>query len=451
MDLSPSHWLQLNIAGLLALVAGVIAYIAPTRWIIPPLILLLPFPLITSSFGSINVYLIYLVALIIGLRGQLRHFPYIGFVLLIAFAYAVALTQAHPGTMKDHLHYLLFIGSDFLLFYLVYNYYRARPDARGFLYLLVALNVLVLIYSVAQMVVGMNPNSPLFHGEIRIRPPRHDGRLTGPFGAVGLTAEYMVMAVFTSGFMLMIAKPGTAMRSLLILVVLGSLAAMVATANRGAVFTLVASGLFFVYLFRKELGFRGILVTIGGTVFAFALAAAVVINYTDFGRLFERLEATEVEEGVPDTRSKVWPATWVMILERPIAGHGPQLRFSEPTYSKRGAPAFVYWPHSLYLFLWYSLGLIGLAAYLAWFGRMYLDYYRASRLSRQDPIDASLPKLAMVIMSVFLIDQIKVEFLRAEAMEFQHFIFMFWGALAALASKNGKGGVGQQAVRSDGS
>ncbi|EGV18523.1 O-antigen ligase family protein [Thiocapsa marina] len=451
MDLSPSHWIQLNIAGLLALVAGVVAYILPTRWIIPPLILLLPFPLIVSKFGSINVYLIYLVALIFGVRGQLRHLPYIGFVLLIAFAYAIALTQANPVTMREQLLYLLFIGSDFLLFYLVYNFYKENSDAQGFLYLLVALSGLVLTYSLVQMVVGMNPNSPLFQGEISLKPPRSDGRLTGPFGGVGITAEYMVMTVFISGFILLTARPGPAMRRLLILIILGSLAAMVATANRGAVFTIVFSGLFFLYLFRRELGFRGILIAIGGTGFAFALVATVVINYTDFDRLFERLEETDVEEGMPDTRSKVWPATWALIQERPIAGHGPQSHFSEATYSKRGAPAPIYWPHNLYLYLWYTLGIIGLIAYLAWFGRMYLDYYRASRLSKQDAIDDGLPKLAMVIMSVFIIDQIKVEFLRSLTMEYQHFMFMLWGALAALATRNGKGGVGQQPVRSEGS
>jgi hypothetical protein len=431
MDFSPEQWVQLNVAAGLALLCFIVLYMAPVRWIVPSLILILPFQIISSRYGSFNIYLIYLIGFVLALRGHFKTFPYIGFVVFIAFAYAVSLSQAATVTLREHLLYLFFIGSNFVVFYIVYNYFRSNRDVRGFLYILLVLNGLILIYSATQLVVGLNVNSPLFTGPISLKPPREDGRLTGPFGAVGLTAEYMVMAIFICGFMLMTMKPGPLLRAVLGLMIFGCLAAMIATANRGALITLVLVGLLFVFLFRRDLGARGLLISLLGVPLVFALSAAVVINFTDFNLLFDRLAETEIEGGVPDTR-QVWPTTLELIQNKPLIGHGPRLGFSQETLALKGAPEVVQFPHNLYLYLLYTLGILGLVAYLAFFARMYRDYSRSRLVPHDDPMLRGLGRLGIVLLAVFLIDQMKIEFLRVVTTEYQHFVFMLWGALAAL-------------------
>ncbi len=431
MDFSSSQWLQLNIAAALAVIAFIFVYSAPTKWVVTGLILIIPFQIISSRYGSLNIYLVYLIAFVFLLRGQIRELPFIGFVAAIVFAYAVSFSQVPPVTRADHLLYLFFVGSNFLVFYIIYNYYRSNPDARGFLYLLVFLNVLVLIYSFAQLIVGINPNSPLFSGEIGLRPPREDGRLTGPFGTVGLTAEYTVIAVFVLGFMLMTMRLSLKSKLFLFFLILGNFAVMIATGNRGGILVLVMCGVFFLFLFRRELGGKGIANALGGIAFAFSVAAAIIINYSDFNMLFDRLAETEIEEGIPDTRSRVWPDTWARIQEHPIAGQGPQLRLSDSTYQRPGAPQQVEMPHNLYLYLMDTLGTLGLLAYLGFFFILYYRY-ASCRFDDADPVVKGIPKLAMVLMLVFIIDQMKIEFLRSIATEYQHFMFMLWGALASL-------------------
>jgi O-antigen ligase len=208
---------------------------------------------------------------------------------------------------------------------------------------------------------------------------------------------------------------------------------MVATANRGALLALLLSGVFFLYLFRRELGPRGLMRAVIGIPLAFALSAAVVVNFTDFNRLFDRLAESEIEGGLPDTRSVTWPMAWEKIQQRPIAGYGPQLLFREEVYARPGVPEFILWPHNLYLFLWYTIGIVGLVFYLAFFARLYLEYWAARNASTGDAVLDGLPRLGMVIMVVFVIDQMKIEFLRDTATEFQHFIFMLWGAIAAFS------------------
>ncbi len=432
MDFSSSQWLQLNIAAVLAVIALIIVYTAPTKWVVTGLILIIPFQIISSRYGSLNIYLIYLIAFVFMLRGQIRELPLIGFVAAIVLAYAISLSQVPPVTRADHLLYLFFVGSNFLVFYLIYNYYRCYPNVRGFLYLLVILNVLILIYSAVQLIVGLNPNSPLFGGEIGLRPPREDGRLTGPFGVVGLTSEYTVISVFVLGFMLLTMSMTVKAKAIFSVLVLGNLAVMIATGNRGGIFALVICGVFFLFLFRKELGGRGIAIALGGIALAFSLAAAIIINYSDFNLLFDRLAETEVDEaGLPDTRSRTWQVTWARIQEHPIAGQGPQASLSESTYERPGAPQSVSLPHNLYLFLWDTIGVLGLLAYLAFFFALY-NKYASSKSDGGDPVASGLPRLAMVLLLVFIVDQMKIEFLRSNATEYQHFMFMLWGAFVAL-------------------
>ncbi len=433
MDFSSSQWLQLNFAAVFAVIGLVFVYLAPARWVVLGLILIIPFQIISSRYGSLNIYLVYLVAFVFFLKGRLQKFPLIGFVGAIVLAYAISLSQTHPVTRGDHLLYLFFIGSNFLLFYVVYNYYREVRDPRGFLYLLLALNVLILLYSVAQLIVGLNPNSPLFSGEIGLKPPRADGRLSGPFGTVGLTAEYFVIAVFVIGFMLVTMKFGNKVKMFLVLLLLGNFAMLIATGNRGGIFTLVIAGVFFLFLFRKEMGVRGILISLGTVFFAFAFAASIIINYTDFNLLFDRLAETEIdEEGLPDTRSNTWPAAWARIQERPIVGQGPQLQLVDEIYGKPGAPPRQSWPHSLYLTLLDSIGIVGFVAYMAFLLRLLQRYYSHRNNFCGDPTASGLPRLAIVVMLIFFVDQIKIEFLRSEATEYQHFLFMLWGSLLAL-------------------
>ncbi|MBK1644856.1 hypothetical protein CKO25_09380 [Thiocapsa imhoffii] len=436
MELTSEHWFQLNLAAALAVLAFIAVYTAPIKWVVLALIIILPFQIISSRYGSFNIYLIYLVSFVFIIRGQLREFPLIYYVFFIALAYFISFSFVLPVTRGDHLLYLFFIGSNFLIFYISYNYFKYKSNEKDFFLIFMVLTGLILLYSLAQLIVGMDPNSPLFGEKFGLRPPREDGRLTGPFSAVGLTAEYMVIAIFTLSYILVTTKPNLRLRFLIWSMIMASFAAMIATANRGAIITLVICGIFYLLIFRKELGTRGILQAVVGIPFAFALASAIVINFTDFNRLFDRLSETEVEEGIPDTRSVVWPLTWERIQLSPIVGNGPQWKLSEETYQKRGVLKQIPMPHNLYLYIVGTIGVIGLIAYLFFWMRMMYFFYQGAFSQFSENNNGSIPKLALILMAVFFIDQMKVEFLRSETTEFQHVMFMLWGALLALSSKS---------------
>ena len=119
MDWGTGHYFQLIIAlfggGMLFLVA----YLAPVRIVMWVLLLLIPFQLIDSIYGSINMVFTYMVGAAFLLRGRIVRLPLLGAIIFIMFAYMLSFSLALPGTLRDHGLYIISFISNFLLFYIV--------------------------------------------------------------------------------------------------------------------------------------------------------------------------------------------------------------------------------------------------------------------------------------------------------------------------------------------
>jgi O-antigen ligase len=423
---------------ILALASGVaffaFCYFASPRKSVPVLLCLIPFQPISTPNGTLNVLLVYVMAIAFVLRGRIRWLPLGGFVLLILGAYVVSTGFAHPATRVAHAVYVFNLASAFLLFYLVYNFVRAEGDVRHILGTLVAMNVLVLIYCAAQTLVG---EVSLFGvRELTTMGLRADGRLLGPFNAVGLTAEFFVLSTLLMCYLVVYAQGRWARLGLYALIGL-NLLFLIATANRGGFLVLIGAGGWFLLLFRSQLGTaRAVGLGLAG-IMLLSIASLVIINFTDFPGLFERLEATEIDEsGIPDTRVKTWTGIAPLIEQHPIIGHGPHFyQLDEPA----PYPGFEhpFWPHNLYLYLLYTVGTVGLFAWLVFFaslGYRILKGLRAPGLgSGPDDLPRGLVKLGAIMIPIILIDQLKIEFLRSQLIDYWHYLFVLFGIWIALA------------------
>jgi O-antigen ligase len=163
----------------------------------------------------------------------------------------------------------------------------------------------------------------------------------------------------------------------------------------------------------------------------------VVIRYTGYSTVFDRLSArTNFEEGLPDTRKKIWPLTFDLIREKPLLGHGPRMpQTSGKIVAIKGSTGRVlkHYPHSLYLFILYTLGIFGLAAYSCFGLQIYRRLLRARSKLTNDKFLDGLPKLGIIILSVFLIDQVTFEFLRFRLSDYQHYIYMLLAAFVGIS------------------
>lgn len=261
------------------------------------------------------------------------------------------------------------------------------------------------------------------------------GRLVGPFGPPGPNAGYFALSIILFGYALIHAN-SRMMRAVLIGLILGNFAFLVATGNRGGFLSLIVGGFAFLWIFRRDMGvLRALRLAVGG-VFGGTVMAALIVVFTPYNVLFERLKETEFDGYAPESRSKAWEMAIEAIPDRLMLGHGPQMKLIDS--ADRYIPGYetIPYPHNLYLFLLYSIGVIGLVVYLVWFAKLWVRwwggrYVRGPTLT--DGMTDGMARIGLLFMFVFLFDQLKVEFLRLRLSDYQHYVFVVWAMVEAFA------------------
>jgi O-antigen ligase len=139
--------------------------------------------------------------------------------------------------------------------------------------------------------------------------------------------------------------------------------------------------------------------------------------------MYDRLEATEFQGALPDTRATTWATSWQYITQKPVLGHGPRLRLSNDDDSLFRGHVQITYPHNLYLYQLYTVGVLGMVAYLAFFGSIARRYWKNASWSSGDDLSDGMAKLAVLMLALIAVDQLKIEFLRFLTVDYLQFIF----------------------------
>lgn len=430
--------MQLGIAAVLGAGFLVAAFSASEKKLMWAMLLLVPFQPISSRYGSITEFLVFGIAVIFLQKGRMTRFPLRGPIAFIMLAYMLSLTQAIPGSMREHLIYVLAAFSNFVIFWLVYNFVLREGGWQTILKILGVMNALILVYCGLQLTFGADQIAFLGVRELQLQGATEATeqygarRITGPFGATAMIAEYFTIQIMIWAYVMIFAT-GKHQRTLVLALIALNCAFLVATGNRGGIVTLAIGSLGYLYLFRKDLGMRRVIkISISGALL-FAAMAFVIVNYTEFGSVFSRLQDTEFEQGyIPDTRSG-WVDLWDQVVEKPILGHGPRLGLS--TEVLRGNPGYRYMPHphNLYMWLFYTIGGVGLAAYAYFIVALWRRYSRAGRYSLDDKILSGMPKLGLLVLVIFLVSELRMELMRFALHPYQLYFFMLLGMFLAFS------------------
>lgn len=167
------------------------------------------------------------------------------------------------------------------------------------------------------------------------------------------------------------------------------------------------------------------LVTIGGaSIGLLFIIDAIVARYTISGSLFGRIIATTFEKGViPDTRIEAWGGALRRRLEHPFIGHGPGWDFTKGIDVE-------FWPHSIYLYYFNITGIFGLFTFVFLLVRLVQASFIGFRSSLvRDSFPEAFMKVLHVSLLIFIIDQIKIDYLRSNI--YMYFVWFFFGMIAA--------------------
>lgn len=437
--------------GLLAVVA-IVVLTASTRRVVAlgALLLLIPFQIVETRYASSSILMAYAMIGAMLLTGNLkvRMLPAIGIVLV---AYLVSLTQAR-AYFTLHVVEIFQFGACFVVFLLAYNYARIVKSEQSIIDLLLAINVLVVIYCALQLSAGageaFNPLGVKDFAFNQNRDPS-DPRLVGPFDNPGTTAGYFTL--MTLIYLAELMTAGSSRRRLIQGLMLANVAGIVATGNRASFLVLLASFPVLLFTFRSELGPKRFFQFMSGGIAAVLVASALMAAFTGFGNMFTRLtKVTETEDGLPMTRAGTWSFAFEKIQRNPWFGEGPHFFRAEDAEIMGVMPsrfedlgdvvrAFDPYPHSLYLFLLRTVGIVGLIAVLWFFAQVMIELRKA--LKRRDIAEhpRALVKAGIVVVGAFLVTQITLEFNRTGTLDYAQFILALMGLFIGVADRSTSG------------
>lgn len=389
----------------------------------------LPFPR-TTTLGNTNAFFVVLMLVTWLLRVTMRqsapvHRSPIDVPLLMLFiSYIVSFYNIQAVDLAYGIGRFEMMTATWLMFYIVASVPETRRDFERLLAFQAISVLLVCLVGIFEMT---NPGRTLIPGWIEFGNISSPGasafgiRVGSAFYDYELLCEYC--AIQAPLILFLFLRAG----SLLQRVAYGGLLGLVVfvmftTVTRGGIISLGMGLLYLLWVLRRRLTVVAVMTTAG------ALAAGLigmnwfVSTYTHTGNMFERLSASTVSGLIPDNRAEVWPAAWNRIFEHPFIGHGPY-------YSILGGARLYWFPHSLYLYVANNVGFIGFAifAWLLW------TMFRITRPTTDDLRHADSLRSFMIIarvqMVVFLIDEVKIEYLRNEVYAFQ--VWMMFGLMVA--------------------
>ncbi len=436
MPVSSSIIMQLAV---LVLCGGIVlfaAYFLPQKITAMLLLVIIPIQIIETKYFSANTIMTYILFFGILLKGEDLRLPLLPQFGLLLLVYMLSMSQVDPDSYVLHGVYIFSLISAFLVFWIAYNLTLQVENPRSIIWVFLAMNVIVAVYCLIQVLVGPGHKFILFGiEEISMLPARPDNRLVGPFGGPGIVAEFFVIMIMlgTNEFL---SVSGKWYRLGLVALTAINLIYLVMTGNRGGFLVLLGASIVFLFLFRKELGpVRLIRITAGG-ILLLAILSAIAIKYTEFDQLFSRLAVTQVEAGVPDTRQESWSAALRAISRNPILGSGPRLDLGDINLGRpfEGHP-YIGYPHNLYLFLLATVGVVGLLAFLAFLITPVFRCWRRIREPGGDQYLNSLVKTGMVIMVVIFVDEMKIDFMRFALVDYWHFVFALLGAIVGFCDR----------------
>jgi O-antigen ligase len=419
--------IQVVIAGLVLLLAFRSSSIAA----LTVAVLLLPFPKATS-YGNTNVAFILVIFLVWLFRVTTKRapaphrspfdLPVIGLVMAYCLSFYNVEPPSHfPMAWAIFLNILTY----FLVFYMTMHLIRTQADVRR---ILTAQSVSCLLVCLFAVYEQFHPGSALVPGWIDFQQTRSTQgqgvRIGSTFLDFELFGEFCALNLFIQMFLFTRASSRTR-KYLLVGLMLLTFYCLLATVTRGAIVSLLAGLLYLAWLSRRRLNFVKLVTAVSLVVGVLYIGDFLVSNYTTSKSVLDRLFGSRLERGfIPESRAPAWAQSLEAISEHPLIGHGPY-------YSIEKGLGLEFWPHNVYLYYLHTVGAVGLAFFL-WilWGLWRRSKPRALSLGSGSYVEGAT-LLSRVVLFVFLLDQLKIDYLRNARYSF--FVWCLLGIIVAIS------------------
>jgi len=420
---------------------GVFVLYAAWRFPIPvslsAFVLLFPYPFPTVYASSNTIFVFLITAMWLAQIG-LRTARPVGRTILdlpILLLLAVYLLSFSAVTYAEQLKFGLINFSTILagvfVFYLIVSTVHDEATLKKMMRIVTIMAItcwLTAIWELALPGVPIIPGwilSGAYYNPIAIE---RGLRVGGPFQDFELFAEFNALLL---PIMMFQVAQATNKRERVIMagLTLLNFFVLMATVTRGATIAFLAAMLYMLFLLRKRTKLKTLLLTVGLSMIIWSGVEFYLTTFTVSGSVMDRLLNTKIVDGMPDSRT-FWPDILARALEKPWVGHGPHYEFGR---HGREQLARFFWPHNGYLYYLHTVGFLGTGAFLWILGTLLAVSHRWSthQLGGRD-YSRSLLFAWHIVIVTFMIDQLKIEYLRSP--HYQFWPWIVFGMTVATAN-----------------
>ena len=417
-----------NIEVLAAIVfLGIVLVADPFRALLFTIILI-PFPAYTSV-GSTSMLLILAVSGLVLMKAKQMglHSPFVrkdadlavmGFMLMVLLSMYV-----QPAVAAGEAWLLLFgLLSAVILYYMVIylctspqRLWRCIEYSQYVLLVLALLGLYQWVYPDKQLLPEFFSFSRRVADMEEIR--RGDVRVTATFNGQELFAEYLALCAILQYILFRRAR-GAAAKTYWLVSVLLVLGALFATATRGGLIVLVGGFLYMIVVGGRVIPRFQMMKVVILAMALFYLSYELIGPLVSF--MIDRILSIGATDSSIQSRSVVLPQAFRAIADSPFLGHG--IAIPSGTFTG-GVSKNI---HNLYVTLAYTIGIPGLVAFI-W---LCVSLFRASwQASRSANLTQDLRELGLglnVMLVMFLVDEIKIEFTREPLTMHLTWMFFAW-------------------------
>jgi len=395
------------------------------------ILVIYPFPFAISAGNStfIFVIIVFIVHLIrvssrkATLSGD-RQFNLPIALMVMSYILSFYNQQAGGELMRFALTSTLNFFAAVLLFYMIVNFVDDEEKLAKTVRVLMVTCSLVVTFTLLELAF---PGRELIPGWLytthRVALVLKMERMGGPFKDFELNGEFFAMNAPLVLFMI-IRSRRLLERSVYSFLLIANLFMLFSTITRGAFVSLGIGAIYMAYTCRKDLSFVRLVILATAFITLLFVLDTVVARYTISGSLFARMLKTTFEQGViPENRYVAWGGAIQRALEHPFIGHGPGWDFSKGI-------GRALWPHNAYLYYFNITGIFGLLAFLFLVVRLVSSSMLGFTASIvRAPFPLAFMKALNVSLVIFLVDQIKIDYLRNDI--YMYFIWCVFGVIAA--------------------
>ena len=416
------------------LAAGLLVFFAFRSRLITGLmlaVLFLPFQKGTS-YGSTNrafMLLIFIVWVFRVTTGRVKgagrtplDLPIIGLIMAYGLSFInVAVPEYIPLAWAQFAGFVTYI----FLMYLVVNIVRTTEYVRK---ILIAQCVSCFLVCLVALFEQTHPGGAIVAGWIdfnQTRAPLGLGaRLGSTFLDYELFGEYCAINIVLQIFMFQHA-PSRSRKGIFAGLMVLTFYCLLATVTRGAIITIIAGLIYLAWLSRARLNFIKVTTATCLVVGLIGGGDFIVSHFTSSDSVLTRLFASQLKNGVPDSRAGAWTAVWAEIVKSPVIGHGPY-------YSIEKGLGLQWWPHNVYLYYAYITGFVGLFFFLWILRELWITSKPMAASFGSGTYIQSATVLVRVMLFMFILDQTKIDYLRNGTYSF--FVWFLFGLILAVCN-----------------